>query len=409
MRFRYSAIPISGGPVEKGERIAETEAELRAALRQGGLRVIDVRSRREPAAGDHPVRRLVDRFRCKRRSPLRAELFDSLATLLESGLRLPDSLEAVADPGSPKAVRRAVQRVLGDVRAGQSLSDSAASQPEWFDEPTVAMLRAGEHSGELSMVLRTLAVTEARSGQLGEKLVGALAYPALIAVVGIGVTMFLGTRTLPELATMLTEAGVAVPQLTAGVIALCTAVATNLPVWLGIVLGIPLCVTLGIAWARRNKAAVSRRLVSAVPVLFRRLAVARVAAGVAGLTRCGVPLVEAVRVTIPTISGPGTSHLRLILSRLADRMESGDELGEVFEDGLWFDGEFKRLVVVGQSSGELPELLGRLAERLERRSRRAIDRLADLLQPAAILILAALVGVVVMAAVLPLIRLQDVL
>lgn len=89
-------------------------------------------------------------------------------------------------------------------------------------------------------------------------------------------------------------------------------------------------------------------------------------------------------------------------------MTEGAPLEEAFGDDLWFDAEFRRLLAApGQESGELPPMLRRLADRYEARSRRVIDRLASLLEPAAILVMAAVVGTVVLAAVLPLIRMQE--
>ena len=118
-----------------------------------------------------------------------------------------------------------------------------------------------------------------------------------------------------------------------------------------------------------------------------------------------VVALEALRVVAPTANG----GLRGALNDAAERLEQGAELDHAFDETIWFDAEFRRLLEVGQSSGELPEVLTRLSRRGERRTRRLLDRLTTLLEPAVILALAALVGLVVMAAVLPLVRLQEIL
>ncbi|MCH8314446.1 MAG: type II secretion system F family protein, partial [Planctomycetes bacterium] len=87
----------------------------------------------------------------------------------------------------------------------------------------------------------------------------------------------------------------------------------------------------------------------------------------------------------------------------------GDELTAALDDELWFDGEFRQLLAIGQATGELDSLLERIGRRYARQAERLIDRLAALLEPSVILTLAVLVGLVVMAAILPLLRLQEVL
>ena len=97
------------------------------------------------------------------------------------------------------------------------------------------------------------------------------------------------------------------------------------------------------------------------------------------------------------------------LHTAADRVERGDELAAAMDDEHWFDGEFRGLLAIGQATGELDSLLERIGRRYARQAERLIDRLAALLEPSVILTLAVLVGLVVMAAILPLLRLQEVL
>ena len=141
------------------------------------------------------------------------------------------------------------------------------------------------------------------------------------------------------------------------------------------------------------------------PHVLRKLAVARLSIQLAELLRTGVPMVDALRVVAPTT--PGVT-LRRRLLEAADRVERGEDIAAALDDEHWFDGEFQRLLQIGQTSGELDTLLDRLGHRYARQANRMIDRLATLLEPAVILTLAVLVGLVVMAAILPLLRLQEV-
>jgi type II secretory pathway component PulF len=159
----------------------------------------------------------------------------------------------------------------------------------------------------------------------------------------------------------------------------------------------------------RGRYAVPKRTARWLPMhgfkVTRRIAVADLALRLSELSRCGVPLVDAIRITAPTVRSP---ILRGHLEGACERLQHGDELSAAFDDERWFDSEFRRLLDIGQTSGELDSLLERIGQRYERQARRLIDRLAALLEPAVILSLALLVGLVVMAAILPLARLQEI-
>ncbi len=295
------------------------------------------------------------------------------------------------------------------LRGGNSLADSMSDQPSWFDGTEVAMVASGQHSGELSHVLRTLAERHERSGELSGKLAAALAYPAVVAAVGLGVVLFLSTKTLPDVAVILQNADVPTPALTLGVMSLGSALINYGPL---ICATATVCiVALAIVHSRLGRqghhgpAWVSRLS----PRVARQASVAEVMLALAEMTRTGVPIVDSLRVLAPTVGGLGHGQLRSILAAGADRIERGETLSSSLDDSRWFDMELRRLIEIGESSGELPDVLQRVGERQRRAARRVIDRVATMLEPAVILVLAALVGIVVMAAVLPLIRLQEVL
>jgi type II secretory pathway component PulF len=398
--WRYKAIS-GGGATRTGEIAGESAADVRAALRHARLQLIELKQLRTS-----PLRIPIalHRYLCARRRDTKSDLFDSLSTMLESGLPLTESLDALVD-SSRRATRTMLVQVRESVRSGADLAESMTRFPGWFDGVELALVRAGLHSGELASVLRALSVRHARSGELTQKLIGALAYPALVACVGIGVVIFLSTRTLPDLVAILDGAHVPTPRLTRIVMAVGQGLATFGP-W--IALGGLLLSVLAI-WSlpvlTRRGVRLPRLLRRTTPLVLRRVSVARVAQGLAELLQAGTPAVEAMRVIAPAV---GSFELRRRLEAVADRLERGDSLVDALDDPYWFDAEFRRLLAVGENAGELDVMLRRIGDRYERRSRILIDRLAALLEPAVILALAALIGVVVIAAVLPLVRLQEV-
>ncbi|MEQ8764766.1 MAG: type II secretion system F family protein [Planctomycetota bacterium] len=408
--WRYTAVPRAGAARSKqqGEMAGESAAAVRAALRQVGLQVIELRPLQGATARSGSAWRVWSDYLRRRRSLLRAELYDSLATLVESGLPLLEALDTISRtlPARHSSVGTVVISLREEVRSGHSLAEGMKGHPGWFDEAEVAMVEAGQHGGDLTRVLTVLAERHRRSGELAQRLAGALAYPAIVSVAGIGVLLFLSTHTLPDLVEILNDADIETPSLTQTVMDLGQWLFRN-GAWI-VLGGAATAVTwLGLRqrWLRADREP-PRLLLWLSPALSRRIAVARLASRLAELVRCGVPIVEALRVVAPAT---GSVLLQRRLVQGADRLERGDDLATALDDEHWFDAEFRRLLEIGQTSGELDTLLERLGERTERRARRTIDRLATLLEPAAILTLAVLIGIVVMAAILPIVRLQDIL
>jgi type II secretory pathway component PulF len=424
--WRYRA--IGDGGIVRGERSGETAAEIRSALHAAGLRVVDLKPLRahrrrtaspgssEDASVSSLVHRVLDQRLRSGRSGKKAELLDGLATMLEAGVPLVEAVDSMGESGEDATTgfgdrrsNRMLRELCTSLRGGDSLAATMRQHPGWFDAAEAAMIEAGQRSGELPSVIRTISERHARSGELTNRLAAALAYPTIVALVGIGVVIFLSTKTLPELTTVLTEADQEVPALTAGVMAFGRGLLAVIP-WLliGAVLVVPMAI-LWVSFAKRlgvRGIGVPARM---IPLVMRRAAVAEFLLGLTELLRTGVPAVEALRVIAPTTGGFVTGGLRKQVSAAADRLERGESMEDVLSDRHWFPSEVERLIRIGQHSGELESVLGRLGERYRRSARRLIDRLASLLEPAVVLVLAVGVGIVVMAAILPLIRLQQML
>lgn len=408
----YVAISADGSNRRvRGQIAGSSAAAARAELRSAGLRVLDL----TPAQTERftslskSVRDPWLRHVRARRRTTKAQLYDGLATLLEAGVPLLEAVETCASSSRKSSNRAMLTALSQSLSGGGSLSDSMTLRPGWFDAADIAMVSAGEHRGELASVLRSLADRHERSSALTSKLIGALTYPTVIAVVGLGVAVFLGTRTLPQLVSILRDADVGVPVLTRVVMTFGQLIVGWWPLLaclLLVVVGAALLALPVLIRALRARGVCVDR---AIPALLRSLLVAQFARGMAELGRAGVPAVESLRISADALHGPGAPSLSTLVRSAASSVEDGQELDSALSDPVWFNAEFARLIHVGQSSGELDALLARIADRTERETARLIDRFAALVEPAVIIVLAGLVGLVVMAAVLPLIKLQEVL
>ncbi len=428
--WRYIAVPVEAPDSAArvvGELAGDSAADARASLRRIGLQVVRISPvsgmRKRNPSRSRAARRIIAGWADKwnlhlrgRRRLQRAELYDSIATMLASGMPLIEAVEALIGSSSgdhrwraAASVRVMLSQVREALRGGDSLAEAMTAHPGWFDAAEVAMVRSGQHGGTLTEVLGRLAQRNEHAGQITTRLINALAYPCLLVLAGLAVVVFLSVRTLPQLTIMLAESDIPVPALTAYMMNFGQMLYRH-----GLLLCLGGAFLCGGAMALRMGLSVSTARVSRVPLwlrrrkplVARRLAMASVLRQISELLQANVPLVEALRVIAPSAR---SRTLQSSLRQGADRLERGEGISEALDDELWFEPPLRHTLELGERSGDLDQLMRRIAERYERSASRLIDRLAALLEPAAIIGLAIFVGIVVMAGILPLIRLQEVL
>ncbi|MBL0922079.1 MAG: type II secretion system F family protein [Phycisphaerales bacterium] len=452
--YRYTAAKSDQGStlMTRGELTADTDVQVRQALRRAGLTPVRVapsapeRSRwtfkRHHASGQDqrdsaespeshaawssaPARR-----RSRRRTGALVEFYESLAALLASGLPLASALETIAraQTTARNASLGTLCRELAEGLAqGDSLAGAMFVHEDWFKEVDRALVRAAEESGELERALSDLAEHHARGEELRGKLAAALSYPALLCLFGIAVVIFLSTTTLPPLVATLTDAGVEPPGATRALMAVGGLFTDFWWLIAGVGLGAALVVHRGLRASPLGpdnrgggiRGAVSARLLRA-PLLGAALARAELGSACVMLARLldgGVTLADALALTIPTVRN---RTLRTAFDGLRSRLIEGRSFrAELDAEGpsgrsratatAELPEDIVRVLEVGRESGELPRALRTLGERRLRSARRLIDRLAAVLEPVVILLLAALIGLVVYAAIAPMLRLAQTL
>lgn len=408
--WRYKARDPSTLEVVSSVIHADTDAAARAALRKAGLRPVRVKPVRASRADGSWWGQSLDRHLRARRVQRKADFYDSLATLLDAGIPLSTALRTM---GSTRAgQRRAAElaHAMSDaIQGGSSLAEAMRGHGSWFDEAEIAMIDAGQRSGEMGSILGRLADRQSRSGELSSKITGALAYPMLVCVIGIGVTIFLSVKTLPELVGILRDAEVEPPGLTLLVMGMGQFVWHN-GFWLICGLLVLLILSaVGLSVLRqRAPGRLARAVGRCTPRVFMRIRSSEAMLSLAELLKTGVTLVDSLRIVAPTLRGVLGSMLAGSLDHAAGEIEQGEPVSCIFDDGVWFTQEHRQLMAAGEAAGEMSRTLERIGQRELRSARRLLDRLAAMIEPAAILLLAVLVGTVVMAAVLPLVRLQEI-
>lgn len=402
-RFRWQAAPAGGGATVRGESRAVHAAALRSELRSAGLEPLEVRAvgHQWPAWAARWQEPWHQVLRNRRRQSL-ADVCQSLAELLTAGSAFDQALEAMlTSTARPPAECRLIRDLRDPVRAGAEIPEAAATLPEWFDPVDVAILSAGVRTGDLVAALRSIAELRRRQAGITRQLRMALAYPVLVLTCGVGAAIFLSVRVLPQFALILGQSGRHPPALTAAVMWCGQQLAAwwwlGLPVLLvGMLLISRIRVTSTVLHTWWNRTPFGRLAV--------RTRVARTAHTLARLVRAGMPLIEALE----SLAGAEPdAQLRAALHATAEAVRRGEDLSAGVGRSGMLDGEFIHLLQIGEHSGNLAGVLEQIAERQQALSQSTAEQVAHLAGPLAIMVVSVLVGIVVLATVLPLSALGD--
>jgi general secretion pathway protein F len=398
--YSYRAVSPAGD-VSSGELEAANESEIVDRLRDQGLLPMQViQALGGAAAGERPSKpQRASWFAPKRvTSDQLLGITRELATLLRAGLPLDRALELLITlaPSLPVAVM--LQGIRDEVRGGKALSQALDARREVFSRFYVNIVRAGEAGGALGTVLQRLAETMERTKELRESVRSALIYPTILVFVAVASIMVLLVFVVPQFQTTFAQAGKALPLPTQVVIV----VGTFLRNWWWAAL--PAVALLAWWFRRRGRVPAVRRARDArllrmplVGDLIAKVEIARFARTLATLLANGVTLLAGLGIVKETMGN-------LVLSSALDSVTAKLREGKGFARPLAEAGLFPRLatqmILVGEESGRLEEMLARVADIYDREVATAIKRFLAVLEPVLILGLAVMVGGIVFSILL---------
>lgn len=387
-RYAYEALSAAGRSVSGVEEAASSAAAERR-LRERGLRPLAL----EPASAGGEAAREGLRFR-RRRAEV-AGAFRYLATLLEADFPLDRALGTVRELTGRADVATGIGELRARVRAGSALSDALAERPDLFPRLAFGMARAGERGGFLGRSLARLADHLEREEELRGRVVSALLYPAIMAVVGGAAVLVLVFAVLPRFVTILGEAGAEVPRTTA---LLLGTSAFLIRWWPALLVGAVVAGAASAAWLRSEagRLATARALL-AVPVLGplrRRLSAARFGRSLATLLESGLPILPALEASADSLADPAVSGR---IREARERIRAGGSLGDALRGAGVFPTLFVQMTSVGEEGGRLPEMLDRAAKVAEEELERGMERLVRLVEPALVVTFGAVVAFVALS------------
>jgi general secretion pathway protein F len=328
-----------------------------------------------------------------------------LAGLVGSGLPLERALTALAEEAEDNRQRELVSHLRSEVNAGSSFARSLGTAPREFDEVYRAVVAAGEQSGALGAVLTRLADDlEARQALRG-KLLGAMAYPAIVSLIALVIVTFLVTYVVPQVAAVFTSSKRALPLLTTFMIGLSAFVRTwGWLLLIGVVGGI-----VGFVVARRQPAFRERTDAALLraPVigrLARGYNAARFAGTLAMLAGAGVPILKALQAAAETL---GNRAMRADALDALTQVREGAPLASALSGKKRFPGLLAMFARLGEQTGQLPAMLDRAATQLGAEVQRRAITLATVLEPLLIVAMGGVVMLIVLSVLLPIIQLNS--
>ncbi|MDB5930364.1 MAG: ral secretion pathway protein [Polaromonas sp.] len=328
-----------------------------------------------------------------------------IAGLVTSGLPLERALTALADESENLPQRHLVANLRAEVNGGTPFATALAQHPREFSVTYCAVVGAGEHSGNLGLVLERLADDLEQSQELKAQLVGAALYPAIVTLVAIAIVMFLLGYVVPQVAQVFAGSKRALPVLTVIMLALADFVRNR--GWMILLAIIFIAIGARIAWTsasfRENFDAAWLKL-PILGKLSRGYNAARFAGTLAMLAGAGVPILKALQAAADTLSN------RAMRADALDALvlvREGTPLASALAHKKRFPGLLSMFARLGEQTGQLPVMLERAARQLGTEVQRRALQLATLLEPLLIVAMGLVVMLIVLAVLLPIIQLNQ--
>jgi type IV pilus assembly protein PilC len=379
----------------KGKSLAPDEKTLRAELRRQGVAPSKIRKQRQGTKGGKPNAGDI------------AVFARQLATMLGAGIPMVQAFEIVANGNDKPSMQKLILDIKSDVEGGTSLHESLAKHPLYFDDLFVNLVEAGEQAGALETLLDKVATYKEKTEALKKKVKKALFYPAAVLVVAVVVTVVLLIFVIPEFESLYKGFGADLPAFTQFVIGISRALQNN-----GIFM---LMILVGAFWTffyfkKRSRAMREflDRAVLKVPVIgpiLQKAAIARYARTLSTMFSAGVPLVEALE----SVAGAtGNIVYENAVLKMRDEVATGQRLQRSMEQTGLFPNMVNQMIAVGEESGSLDEMSGKVATFYEAEVDNAVDAMSSLLEPMIMVILGVVVGGLVIAMYLPIFKLGSV-
>ena len=329
-----------------------------------------------------------------------------LATLIDAGLPLLRGLDVLRKGEKHPTLKRVLGQLAEGVEGGSTFSEALAQHPKVFTKLYVNMVRAGEAGGVLDVTLSRLADFQEKAQKIKNKVVSAMVYPTVVIVVALSIVIFLMAVIVPKFSEIFKDLGDGggLPGLTLFVMGI-----SNIVIhqgWIVALLVIAIVVGIKMIGKTRKGRFLLDKLKLNAPVfgqLIRKVSIARFTRTLGTLIASGVPILQALNIVRETA---GNAVIADAVTKIHDAVKEGERIVAPLEASNVFPAMVVSMVDVGEETGALPDMLMKIADVFDDEVDNAVGAITSLLEPIMIVFLAVVVGVIVIAMFLPLIKLM---
>lgn len=393
LTFKYTARDTASGKQVQADVQADNEAAAIKLIRDQGYTPIDIK---EEHASKSPLAVLKNRISTKDKV-----LFSrQLATLINAGLPLVQSLRSVNSQTTNKALKVVINDIISSVEAGTTLGDSMSKHPKVFNKVYLSLIAAGETSGTLDLALERLANQQEKDADIVSKVRGAMIYPLIVLLVMIGVMLFMVLKVLPQVKTLYEDIpGASLPLVTAILLGLSDAIIKYWPFFIVflVVIGI---LTGRAARSTPGKSIIDKYKMRGWPInsLFMKMYMARFSRTSTTLVSSGVPLIQVLEITARSINNV---HLEKSVLSAIEKIKTGKSLGDSLSGDPNFLELVPNMIKIGEQSGSMEQMLEKSADYYEKELDNEIKAISTIIEPVMMVLMGIMAFIIVAAVLLP--------
>lgn len=394
LTFSYVARDPATGQKIRAEVQAENEGSAAKLIQAEGLAPLEIK----PLGGGGSFVPSGIRNRIKTKEKI---VFSrQMATLINAGLPLVQSLRNVGDQTPNKAFKVVINKIIADVEGGSALSVALAKHPRVFDNVYVNLIAAGEVSGNLDKALERIAFQQEKDAEIMAKVRGAMAYPIVVVFVMIGVVGFMIIKVLPQVEVIYADLpGAQLPLITRVMLAISR---FSVNYWWVVLLLIVFAVFVTSRYARTGpgKEVIDRFKMIGWPIgpLFMKLYMARFARTASTLVSSGVPLIQMLEVVAQSVNNV---HIERSMKQAIEKVKGGKSLADSLEGDPNFLPLVPNMLRIGEQSGSLDEMLEKTADYYEKEVDNQIKTISTIIEPVLMVVLGVVAFIIVAAVLLP--------
>ncbi|MFX3623033.1 MAG: type II secretion system F family protein [Ectobacillus sp.] len=397
-QFEY-VVRLKTGKKQTGKLTAVSKREAYEKLRARELRVLEIRE----AAQTLWTKEITIGNPLKLRDF--AIYLRQFATLLKAGVAVVEATHILAAQTESRALRRALEAIEDDLRAGRVLSEAYSGHKRLFSPMFISMVRAGETTGQLDETLERMADYYEKQLRTRQKIQSAMAYPITVGLIAVFVVTFLLVQVVPTFVEMFEENDMELPWLTKAVIS--ASAWMQVYWWILVIMAAILYAVFQLAVRTKSSKYYIDYAILKFPVigiLFQKNVIARMTRTLSSLVSSAVPILQALSIVEDVV---GNEVVSRAVQKSRDALQKGQPLSQPLQRHWVFPALVSSMIAIGEQTGSMDHMLAKIADFYEAEVEAAADRFKALIEPLMVVLLSAVVGTIVLAIMIPLFALYN--